>query len=675
MEELEILFFAAENEVNPLIFPISKTEITIGRNKYKNDIVLVNAEISDVHAKIIINDINDYSIKDLQSETGVFRIINDNIRQRLKPNKEYDLNLNSFFFLGKYKCILKKREKKEENIITLNSSSPKKDDIEVMIPDSMKKLGDSERTEKTNKDLMSELDTSNKNLEIVNKNIEEISKKLEKPKEATQTIQIPKAYNKKFKPKSTLENQKTEEEKDHEKKLAEYNNKITHVISNEESVPFGKIDLKKNAEENLQGTRNVNKIESINSIDFSDSKIIEKKTEIAKEENLKKKIIQKEKPNKNDLNKKLESKNIIENKPLTKNESKKEEDFEIIIDINKNDEEPITKKVENKNQLDNFNEDYFQKPKDKSNTAKKLDFEFLDDKQQIKKKPTKKDDDKIKMLKSESIIKPSKDLEAKSEIKIIEETKKAVESKEESVTQPEMKKEKKIRKKETKEEIVDLENKKQPLKIINEETKTKTPEPMEEEEKIVDQGKNKRPYKKKEKKEPFKTEDQAKFEAELPKLLDSKTLKSTKNKSSQKQTVISKNDDPSPQNVVETSFGKQEKINSQKSINVTPKIKKTPSLKRNPADKKENDIFFEKENKKLLLETEKSKENTPDFGSAQARSNRRKGFNVILSGFKLEDTVVEVLLKMGVKIVEGFDETVDYLIMVKRKNKNSIFIF
>lgn len=657
MEELEIIFFVAENDVNPLSFPISKTEITIGRNKYKNDIVVGNAEISDVHAKIIINDINDYSIKDLQSETGVFRIINDNIRQRLKPNKEYDLNLNSSFFLGKYKCILRKKEQKSENLIIQNNLSPQKNSMEVMIPDSMKKLGESEKNENPNKELL--LDNSNKNLEIVNKNIEEIKKQLEKPKEA---IQIPKAYNKKFKPKGTIENQKTDEEKDHEKKLAEYNNKITHVISNEESIPFGKIDLKKNAEENLQEMRILNKNESIDSIEFSDFKIIERKSEIAKEENLKKKIVQKDKPNKNnDVNKKFDSKNINEAQPLKKNEPKKEEDFEIIIDINKNVEEVIRNEVEKK-QLDNFNEVYFQKQINQPNIAKKLEFEVSDEKQQMKKKPTKKDLDnldKIKIPKNENILLPLKDLENKNEFTIIEETKKHVESKEES----ELKKEKKIKKKEKKEERVPLEEK-QPLMVVNNSSKIKTPEPMAEEQKIIEEGKTKRQYKKKEIKEPFKA-DQTKSEAVLSNPIDSKTLKSIKNKSSQKQTIISKNEDLSPQNLVETSFGKQEKMVSQKSVKVTPKINKNASLKRNPADKKENDLFFEKENKKLLLDSEKSKTNTPDFGSTQARSNRRKGFNVILSGFKLDDTVIEVLCKLGVKIIDDFDERVDYLVMVK----------
>lgn len=128
------------NEENPsqhLKYKITKTENIIGKNKHKSDIPLIFSDISDVHAKLTILGPDDYIIKDLNSENGIYRYDSETqAKQRLVPGKEYDVFLDTPFYLSKYKCVISEinnsfeRDKKanfqptEQKTITNNKTLP-----------------------------------------------------------------------------------------------------------------------------------------------------------------------------------------------------------------------------------------------------------------------------------------------------------------------------------------------------------------------------------------------------------------------------------------------------------------------------------------------------------------------------------------------------------------------
>lgn len=60
------------------------------------------SELDDAHAKITVED-EDYSIEDLGSHKGTFKIKSDNSLIRLKPFKSYDLAPQTAFYLGRFK--------------------------------------------------------------------------------------------------------------------------------------------------------------------------------------------------------------------------------------------------------------------------------------------------------------------------------------------------------------------------------------------------------------------------------------------------------------------------------------------------------------------------------------------------------------------------------------------
>ena len=103
----ELRIYPIESNVSQhMKYKITKKESIIGRSKHKCDITLIFSDISEVHAKLTINGINDYLIRDLNSESGVFRYDSEtNTKQRLNPNKDYDLLLDVPFYISRYKCI------------------------------------------------------------------------------------------------------------------------------------------------------------------------------------------------------------------------------------------------------------------------------------------------------------------------------------------------------------------------------------------------------------------------------------------------------------------------------------------------------------------------------------------------------------------------------------------
>lgn len=74
-----------------LVFDLKYGDNLIGRNSSKCSINLrFPQDIDDVHAKISIED-DDYTIEDLGSSKGTFKLKPDYSLMRLKPEKSYDL--------------------------------------------------------------------------------------------------------------------------------------------------------------------------------------------------------------------------------------------------------------------------------------------------------------------------------------------------------------------------------------------------------------------------------------------------------------------------------------------------------------------------------------------------------------------------------------------------------
>ncbi|KAL4511598.1 hypothetical protein ABPG72_012443 [Tetrahymena utriculariae] len=99
-----IIFCNEKDSQQYLVFDLKYGDNIIGKNSSLCSIVLsFTKEIDDVHTKISIED-DDYTIEDLGSQKGTFKIKSDNSLIRLKPNKSYDLSNNHIFYIGKYKC-------------------------------------------------------------------------------------------------------------------------------------------------------------------------------------------------------------------------------------------------------------------------------------------------------------------------------------------------------------------------------------------------------------------------------------------------------------------------------------------------------------------------------------------------------------------------------------------
>ncbi|EAR94696.2 BRCA1 carboxy-terminus (BRCT) domain protein (macronuclear) [Tetrahymena thermophila SB210] len=99
-----IIFCNEKDSQQYLVFDLKYGDNIIGKNSSLCSIVLrFTDEIDDVHTKISIED-DDYTIEDLGSQKGTFKIKSDNSLIRLKPNKSYDLSNNHIFYIGKYKC-------------------------------------------------------------------------------------------------------------------------------------------------------------------------------------------------------------------------------------------------------------------------------------------------------------------------------------------------------------------------------------------------------------------------------------------------------------------------------------------------------------------------------------------------------------------------------------------
>jgi len=100
----DLTVFYDENDPQQyLVYSLKFGETVIGGNPDKSSLVLhFSSELDDAHAKITVED-EDYSIEDLGSHKGTFKIKSDNSLIRLKPFKSYDLAPQTAFYLGRFK--------------------------------------------------------------------------------------------------------------------------------------------------------------------------------------------------------------------------------------------------------------------------------------------------------------------------------------------------------------------------------------------------------------------------------------------------------------------------------------------------------------------------------------------------------------------------------------------
>ncbi len=59
-----------------------------------------------VHLRLIIQGDAEVSIEDIESEVHIQKLVGANVKNLLKKNKEYELNISKPFFIDSYKCNL-----------------------------------------------------------------------------------------------------------------------------------------------------------------------------------------------------------------------------------------------------------------------------------------------------------------------------------------------------------------------------------------------------------------------------------------------------------------------------------------------------------------------------------------------------------------------------------------
>jgi len=119
----------------------STYELTEGENFIGGslfcDVKLAYANIAELHCKITLTPQGEYSIEDLSNLShGIYRVTPKNSRQKLKPNKEYELLPERPFYLTNlYKCVFKPQVQPGiPKIFRTGSSLPAHDQEEEEIP-------------------------------------------------------------------------------------------------------------------------------------------------------------------------------------------------------------------------------------------------------------------------------------------------------------------------------------------------------------------------------------------------------------------------------------------------------------------------------------------------------------------------------------------------------------
>jgi len=106
---LGVLHLFSENDqiLDQSIFPLKSGDNFIGSSRHC-DIILPYSSIDGMLCKISLNPDNEYTIEDLGSKIGIYRTLHDQLRQKLKPNKVYDLYPEKPFYIGdQYRCVFR----------------------------------------------------------------------------------------------------------------------------------------------------------------------------------------------------------------------------------------------------------------------------------------------------------------------------------------------------------------------------------------------------------------------------------------------------------------------------------------------------------------------------------------------------------------------------------------
>lgn len=231
-ESIELTIYPSENNLQNMKYKIGKKESILGKNKNKCDVPLIFSDISDVHAKFTIKGSDDYIIRDLNSENGVFLIDpKTGTKQRINPGKDYEVRPEIPFYVSQYKCVFLRDENSKSN----ENSSTQKPLIKKQMPVYAKKFKPKNSSQSDSKE---EIDDETA---FQNKIQEENQKRLKELKEIEE---------------KTGEENETEEKKDPENPSTK-NNSI-----DEENQAIADFELKKNIDKNFR----VNQLKRVTSI-------------------------------------------------------------------------------------------------------------------------------------------------------------------------------------------------------------------------------------------------------------------------------------------------------------------------------------------------------------------------------------------------------------------------
>ena len=332
----ELYLYPIESNLSQKMkYKLTKKENIIGRSKHKCDISLIFQDISEVHAKLTINGINDYMIKDLNSEAGVFRYDPEtSTKQRLIPFKDYDISLDVPFYISKYRCIF--TETRNSAKISEDTKS-ERENVQKTAPlknltvygKKFKPKGTIQADIKENVDDDDELLHKERIQEENRKRLLELNK-IEEEKHEEDSLNVEPPKNVKIDIEEESE-EKHEHDEEPEEKSEKYMKEKTIELEEEESSPIKEIKPQKNLK--ISKNKRISK-DSPKLSDQDLEKPIKKKQLIIDDENLEKEEPQlKKKPlislknadnlEKNSQTQDLENKN--KKKQITVNQSQDQE--------------------------------------------------------------------------------------------------------------------------------------------------------------------------------------------------------------------------------------------------------------------------------------------------------------------------------------------------------------
>lgn len=622
-ESIELTIYPSENNLQNMKYKIGKKESILGKNKSKCDVPLIFSDISDVHAKFTIKGQDDYIIRDLNSENGVFLVDpKTGTKQRINPGKDYEVRPDIPFYVSQYKCVFLKDENSKSN----ENSSIQKPLIKKQMPVYAKKFKPKNSSQSDSKE---EIDDETA---FKTKIQEENQKRLKELKEIEE---------------KTGEENETEEKRDPENPSIK-NNSIDE--ENQAIVDF-ELEKKKNIDKNLR----INQLKRVTSIksDSGDELDQEKKKILMPDENKNEKKSNYEqelnpsesqklikKKTKDDVQKKVQfiEPEKKETKQIVKDEAFEQKKKKFVMEEAKSMERQTSSQIEEPSQ--NSMNEVLEKNKTETNHIKKTTIQ-----PNLNKKP-------------ENPIK---------ETKIVEE--KQPDNPKQETDGEKIKKKPLTKKKLVVQEVKEEKEEDKPEEANEEDIFNKYQHKAQNKIKKKEQGKtSKEENEKPELKIPEKTEpvqgSTTTIKIKKAPLLKPKNVKKEEEVTKQEKKVIPQQ---SPQKKMEEKEKSTSKTKVEKNKVEKNNVKKLKKKKKSSEDEEEESNDEKDESSPEISDPEPKTIGKPKPKPKPRQSNtshpKPKSVQIGISGFILGDGDLMILKDLGFKVIENKENPIKYLIL------------